>query len=52
MPDETGAPAPPPRSAPSYHRYRTGTEEALRDTREAWPTLTIYERFEQIVSVP
>ena len=32
-------------------RHRTAMQQALRETREAWPGLSMYERFEQVVSL-
>ena len=32
-------------------RHRTAVAQALRETREAWPGLSMYERFEQVVSL-
>jgi uncharacterized membrane protein (DUF373 family) len=57
MPDRPGASGDirhgGPGSTWSAHvdRYRQGVGTALDKTRAAWPTLTIYERFEQIVSL-
>ncbi|WP_082145751.1 phosphate-starvation-inducible PsiE family protein [Microvirga massiliensis] len=33
------------------HRGRSTVDGALRETREAWPALSIYERFEQVVTL-
>ena len=35
----------------AYERYRQRVGNALEQTREAWPGLTFYERFEQIVAL-
>ena len=35
----------------AYERYRQQVGNALEQTREAWPGLTFYERFEQIVAL-
>jgi uncharacterized membrane protein (DUF373 family) len=35
----------------AYERYRQRVGNALEQTREAWPGLTVYERFEQIVAL-
>lgn len=38
------------RSSPDFlERCRTAASGTLRETREAWPTLSFYERFEQLV---
>jgi uncharacterized membrane protein (DUF373 family) len=38
------------RPAPDLmERCRTAAAGALRETREAWPTLSFYERFEQVI---
>lgn len=34
-----------------YERYHRRVGKALEETREAWPSLTVYERFEQIVAL-
>src|SRR5579862_3616030 len=34
-----------------FERYRGAVFDALRKTRAAWPGLTIYQRFEQVVSL-
>jgi uncharacterized membrane protein (DUF373 family) len=35
----------------AYERYRERVGNALEQTREAWPGLTFYERFEQVVAL-
>jgi uncharacterized membrane protein (DUF373 family) len=39
------------RTAHSLGRHGTVVGNALRETREAWPGLSAYERFEQVVSL-
>ena len=34
-----------------FERYRVAASGTLRATRNAWPVMTIYERFEQVVSL-
>jgi uncharacterized membrane protein (DUF373 family) len=43
--------AEPPPPAGAFERYRDAASGALRRTRDAWPVLTAYERFEQVVSL-
>jgi uncharacterized membrane protein (DUF373 family) len=38
-------------SAWRFETYRNAASGALRKTRAAWPLLTVYERFEQVVSL-
>jgi uncharacterized membrane protein (DUF373 family) len=38
-------------SAKPVARHRDRAAEFLRKTRDAWPLLTVYERFEQVVSL-
>ncbi len=40
-----------PRSATGAGRAAAAMDHALRETREAWPGLSTYERFEQVVSL-
>src|SRR5690606_27881759 len=40
-----------PQAARIFERYRDAASGALQATRDAWPALTIYERFEQVVSL-
>ena len=35
----------------SFQRHGAAVSDMLRETREAWPGLGLYERFEQIVSI-
>ena len=37
--------------AKRFGRYRNTAAEFLRKTRDTWPLLTAYERFEQVVSL-
>ncbi len=46
---ETDAERTPP--AKRFGRYRNTAADFLRKTRGAWPLLTAYERFEQVVSL-
>jgi len=44
--------APGTRPSPtSLQRYRKATSSCLQETRNAWPVLTAYERFEQVVAL-
>lgn len=38
-----------PQAAALLERYRVAASGTLRTTRNAWPMMTIYERFEQVV---
>lgn len=40
-----------PSSVKPLARYRDAASDFLRKTRDAWPLLTAYERFEQVVSL-
>jgi uncharacterized membrane protein (DUF373 family) len=40
-----------PFAAGAFGRYRDAASRALSETRGAWPALTVYERFEQVVSL-
>ena len=40
-----------PRAAGLLERYRAAAAGTLRSTRNAWPVMSIYERFEQVVSL-
>jgi uncharacterized membrane protein (DUF373 family) len=40
-----------PTSAGHFERFRATASGVLRKTRDAWPLLTAYERFEQVVSL-
>jgi uncharacterized membrane protein (DUF373 family) len=40
-----------PQAAGVFERYRDAASGTLRATRDAWPVLTAYERFEQVVSL-
>jgi uncharacterized membrane protein (DUF373 family) len=48
---ETAAPIAQRPPAGTFERYRDAASGALRQTRNAWPVLTAYERFEQVVSL-
>jgi uncharacterized membrane protein (DUF373 family) len=41
----------PPRRTGSPGQHGTGVADILRETREAWPGLSTYARFEQVVSL-
>jgi uncharacterized membrane protein (DUF373 family) len=45
--DTSGTPVHPS----ALERTRAAVDQALHDTREAWPGLSTYERFEQVVSL-
>src|SRR5437016_5758316 len=46
---QTGAEQPP--STAPFARCRGAASDVLRKTRDAWPLLSAYERFEQVVSL-
>ena len=49
--DPPGTEGTDPRSPMGSGRAAAAVDHALRETREAWPGLSAYERFEQVVSL-
>lgn len=49
-PDDAGEPRPSPGKFP-FGKHFSAAADTLRDTRKAWPGLSLYERFEEVVVV-
>ena len=49
--EDRGAPESAGRRRTMLRRYRTALSDGLQETREVWPALSAYARFEQVVSL-
>ena len=49
--DQRARSVPPGASGRVFRRYQPAFGNALRETRDAWPALSLYERFEQVIAL-
>ena len=49
--DQRARSVPPGAAGRVFRRYQPAFGNALRETRDAWPALSLYERFEQVIAL-